>query len=126
MDNISVIQTKKIEYEKIAGAWVKVYTEPTMGTLIKLSDAFKVNPDEKDKEKINQQVIENMPVMFPLLTKFIKEWNFIDEDGNALPITDEVVERLPYEIQMWLLTEFMKTLNTEQETDTKKKELPEG
>ncbi len=126
MDNISVIQTKIINYEKIEGAWAKVYTEPNMGTLIMLSNLFG-NMKPEDEDKINDEVVKKMPEMFPLLTKFIKEWNFIDEDGANLPITEEVVERLPYDIQVWLLNEFIQTLNsTKNQEEDKKKELPKN
>ena len=50
-----------------------------------------------------------------LMMKIIKSWNLLGEDEKALPITDEVIERLPKNIVNPLLSEISNILDKKNE-----------
>ena len=68
-------QTKKIILEKYEGSEVEIYDS------ILAKDAVGVNKNEESN-------------VFLLLSKYIKSWNFTDDQGNELPIDNNSLSLL--------------------------------
>jgi hypothetical protein len=56
-----------------------------------------------------------------LLSKLIIEWNLDDEDGKPLPITSEVIERLPATIAYPITKQIMEIVGERREEHSVKK-----
>lgn len=86
-------------------AWVDVYTQLLAADMIGI-DEFQ-----------NSQSL----VSVAILSKVIKAWNFVDGNGNALPITMDTVKYLPLQDMAQIIQEVQAFSDLSKLSDAKKK-----
>jgi hypothetical protein len=97
MNGVVAMPVKKIrvELDEIGykGWWCEMRTNPRS----ELWDKFVTSPPEKNWE---------------MFSPFILDWNFGDEDGNALPLPPETrTQDLPFEVPTYLVNKYLAAFN---------------
>lgn len=77
-------------YEDYGGWWLRVRTNPRSGPFFELWEPFQAldMDDPKDQSR-------GVPLMRQMIDLVLLEWNFVDEDGEPMPLA---AENLPVDL----------------------------
>jgi len=91
MDRKLPVRTKTVELDGDYAGW-----EMTVRLNVPFGD-FVENLGKLQSAKTNK-LSDILPPMYRLLELLISQWNFVDEKGNAIPVTKEGFAKLPMDL----------------------------